>query len=553
MRAGPERARPVTPGVASSALSLLPNPYSLPLPDRALHLQLDQSVQLDRVLERQFLGDGLDEAVDDHGHGLLFGEPATHEVEELVLADLRDGCLVLRVDLLLLDLDVRISVRPRVLVEKQRVALDPALGVDSALVYLEEPAVRAPARPPGDGLGGDEARSIRRGVDDLAAGVLVLAVAGVGDGEDLTPGALAEQVDSGVLHRELRAQVAVDPLDGRVLVGRAPLGNQVVGVVRPVLDGRVPDARARLRYQLDDRRMERVRGVGRGRAALDVVDVRALVGDDERPLELAHVLRVDTEVRLKRDVDVDPRRDVHERSTRPDRGVERRELVVVGRDDGPEVLAHEVLVLAQAAVHVHEDDAALLPLLLERVVDDLGLVLRPDAGERLALGLRDAQLVESVLDIVGHVVPGTALVLHRPDVVVDLIEVQVVQVAAPLRGRLLVERLESLQPKLEHPLGLVLVLGDHGDDLRVDALPGGLEEVFLRVPETVLVLVEPELLDCLVFWHIFPLALCARAELLAHPLVALVLQLQRQVLPAAGYDPAVEHDVDAVRLDVPQD
>src|SRR5215210_1149177 len=48
------------------------------------------------------------------------------------------------------------------------------------------------------------------------------------------------------------------------------------------------------------------------------------------------------------------------------------------------------------------------------------------------------------------------------------------------------------------------------------------------------------------------LALRARAELLAHPLVALILEIQRQLLAAAGHEPTVEHDVDVVRLDVPQ-
>ena len=32
------------------------------LADRAFHLELDQAVQLDRVLQRQLLGDRLDEA-----------------------------------------------------------------------------------------------------------------------------------------------------------------------------------------------------------------------------------------------------------------------------------------------------------------------------------------------------------------------------------------------------------------------------------------------------------------------------------------------------------
>src|SRR3712207_7519718 len=91
-------------------------------------------------------------------------------------------------------------------------------------------------------------------MDDLAARVLVLAVAGVGDGEDLAPRALARQVDRRVLHGELGAEVAVHPLDGGVLLGDRPLGDQVVGVVRPVLDGRVPDARVRLGYELDEDR-----------------------------------------------------------------------------------------------------------------------------------------------------------------------------------------------------------------------------------------------------------------------------------------------------------
>src|ERR671917_2148580 len=160
--------------------------------------------------------------------------------------------------------------------------------------------------------------------------------------------------------------------------------------------------------------------------------------------------------------------------------------------------------VAQPRVHVHKDDAALLPLLLQGVVDDLGLVLGAHAGERLALRLRDAELLERVLDVVRDVVPGAALVLHRADVVVDLLEVQVREVAAPLRGRLLEERLERLEPVLEHPLRLVLVLGDHGDDLRVYPLARGPEEVLLGIVESVLVLVEPKLLNALVFWHSFP-------------------------------------------------
>src|SRR5690242_21574603 len=74
--------------------------------DGAFHLELDQPVHLDGVLERELLGDRLDEARDDHRGGLLLGEPAAHQVEELLVADLGDGRLVADVDRILLDVDV---------------------------------------------------------------------------------------------------------------------------------------------------------------------------------------------------------------------------------------------------------------------------------------------------------------------------------------------------------------------------------------------------------------------------------------------------------------
>ena len=108
------------------------------------------------------------------------------------------------------------------------------------------------------------------------------------------------------------AGVGVDPLDVRVGVGVGPLGDQVVDVVRPVLDGRVADLGARQGDDLDDRHVERVGRVDRGGAALDVVDLGALLDDDQGPLELARVLAVDPEVGLQRERDLDALGDVHE-------------------------------------------------------------------------------------------------------------------------------------------------------------------------------------------------------------------------------------------------
>src|SRR4051812_44304878 len=53
----------------------------------ALHLQLDESIELDRVLERQLLRDRLDEAADDERHRLLLAHAPAHQIEQLLLAD----------------------------------------------------------------------------------------------------------------------------------------------------------------------------------------------------------------------------------------------------------------------------------------------------------------------------------------------------------------------------------------------------------------------------------------------------------------------------------
>jgi hypothetical protein len=182
----------------------------------------------------------------------------------------------------------------------------------------------------------------------------------------------------------------------------------------------------------------------------------ALVDDDERALELTGVLAVDAEVRLQRQRHLHARRNVHERATRPDGAVERRELVVLGRHDRAEVLAEDVRVFLEALVGAHEHDAELRQLLLDGVIDDLGVVLRAHAGEEHALRLRDAEPLECLLDLVGDVVPRLLLALRRLAVVDDLVEVDMGEVRAPRGHAALEEVVVRAQTELAHPVGLVL-------------------------------------------------------------------------------------------------
>ena len=266
------------------------------------------------------------------------------------------------------------------------------------------------------------------------------------------------------------AEVAVDPLHGGLLVGHGALGDQVVDVVGPVLDGGVTHPRARLADDFHHRAVQRLAGVRRRRAAFHVVHLGALVDDDQGALELSHVLAVDAEIGLQRHVHGDAGRHVHEAAAAPHRGVERRKLVVLRRDDGAEVLAQQVGMLLQGLVGRQEDDALTLEVLLEGVVHHLGVVLGADAGQEFALRLGDAQAVERFLDVVRHVFPRPSLAVGGLDVVVDVVEVNVLDPAAPRRRRLLLEDFQGVEADVAHPAGLALDLRHLGDDFLVDAL-----------------------------------------------------------------------------------
>ncbi len=70
------------------------------------------------------------------------------------------------------------------------------------------------------------------------------------------PGSIS--MTAGYFIVSLGAEVAINPLHRRVPVGRGTLGDEVVDVLRPVLDRRVPAASVVLDHDLDDRRVQGV-------------------------------------------------------------------------------------------------------------------------------------------------------------------------------------------------------------------------------------------------------------------------------------------------------
>ena len=152
----------------------------------------------------------------------------------------------------------------------------------------------------------------------------------------------------------------------------AALGDEVVdaalafGVAGiPVLHRRIFDLGVVERDELDHRGVQLVLVAHRRRAAFEVAHIGALVGDDQRALELAGVLLVDAEIGRQLHRAAHARRHVDERAVGEHRRVERREIVVGHRHHRAEILLHQFGMLADRLRDRHEHHAGLLQLFLE--------------------------------------------------------------------------------------------------------------------------------------------------------------------------------------------
>ena len=198
----------------------------------------------------------------------------------------------------------------------------------------------------------------------------------------------------------------------------------------------------------------------RGGAALNEVQIRVVVHDDERVLKLARALGVQAEIGLQRNGQVYALGHIHEGAARPHRAVQRREFVIRGLDQLHEVGAHHVGIFAvQGAFHVRVDHALLGHLGANVVIHQLGVILCAHARQRFTLRLRNAQPLKGVLDVLRHLGP---LIFHigvGADVGDDVIHVQSLDGGAPVGHVHAVVNLQGVQPEQLHPLRIMLFLG----------------------------------------------------------------------------------------------
>ena len=78
------------------------------LTNRAFEFKIDEAVHFYRVFQRQFFGNRLCKAANQHGFGVFFGEAAAHEVVNIFIRDAADLGFMPEIDIIILDDDIRI-------------------------------------------------------------------------------------------------------------------------------------------------------------------------------------------------------------------------------------------------------------------------------------------------------------------------------------------------------------------------------------------------------------------------------------------------------------
>ena len=227
-------------------------------------------------------------------------------------------------------------MRAALVADQQRVAIGEVARALRLAVRGDEPAIGVLRMPGRDALGDDAAGRVLAEVQHLGAAVDLLVAVRDRDRVELAARVIAAQDAARIFPGDGRAGLELGPGNlGARAAAVAALGDEVVDaalaarVARiPVLDGRILDLGVIERDQLDHGGMQLVLVAHRRRAAFEIADVGALVGDDQRALELAGVLLVDAEVGRELHRAAHARRHVDERAVGEHRRIERREEVV---------------------------------------------------------------------------------------------------------------------------------------------------------------------------------------------------------------------------------
>ena len=188
---GQVRVRHWAPGGASSQRPREPRVASppivehFPLPYRSLHLEIDQSLEFNAIFHRKLAHEIIHKAIDRETHGLPLAESALLHIEDLFGTDLADRSFMLGSVARASDRDRRVGVGTAAGVDQQSVALGVVLAALEVFRHVHQTPVSGAAFADTDALGNDVAGGLIGRVHHLCAGILVLAVAGQRNADDL--------------------------------------------------------------------------------------------------------------------------------------------------------------------------------------------------------------------------------------------------------------------------------------------------------------------------------------------------------------------------------
>ena len=415
-----------------------------------------------------------------------------------------------------LHLDVGEGVGAALLAQQQRIALGMVARAIGALEHLHQPPVGLLPVAGRDALGDDGALRVPADMHHLGAGVRLLVVVGQRHGIELAHRLVAQQHAARILPGDGAARLHLRPRDARARAAAfAALGDEVVDAAAALLVARVPvlhrgilDVRALQRHQFHHRRVQLVLVAHRRRAAFEVAHVAALVGDDQRALELAGIGRVDAEIGGQLHRAAHALRHIDEGAVGEDGRIQRREEIVRRRHHAAQIPAHQFRMLGDGLRDGAEDDAGLGQLLAEggghghRIEDRV----HGHAGQHLLLVQRNAELLVGFQKLRIHLVETLRRILLRlrgrvvgNGLVVDGLVMNVRPVRLGHRPPVAI----GFQAPLGHPFRLVLLGRNQPDDVLVQPRRRGVR--FDVGDEAGIVLVPHQRFDVALLAHLSPL------------------------------------------------
>ena len=260
-------------------------------------------------------------------------------------------------------------------IQQQRFAIDQAFRPPGPGGHLYGAAVGSRAAGFGNCPGIDIGAGTWRQHNHRRPRVQILSPAGKGNAGKFAAGVLPVQNAAGIQARNTGAKRPRHPFDKAVLLYQRPLGIQVHHVARPVLNGGIPQPRPFFYIQFHAAGVQIRYVITGSAAAFNKVEAGILFADDQRVFKLACSRCIQAEIGLQRNIHMHPLRHIHKGTARPDRPVQRGELMIFWRYKLHKIFFHNIFVFVHRRFKIRIDDTLVAQFFLHPVIHHFRIVL----------------------------------------------------------------------------------------------------------------------------------------------------------------------------------